>query len=251
MVNPFTYLVNKYASKYASGKVQEVLTAEDPYYETIEIDEGGKKSHKHIKRQLPTGLSKNDEKVLKKIRLKAWWLDLCFKMCGCRAGWTAIIGFLPVVGDIINMWFGMNLINACEKIEGGLPGTVRSEMVLNVIIDFAIGFTPIIGSIAGAVYKSNSRNYMILERHLRKKAARHPVPASEGGSTGGVMIGKKVYAPGEVPGKKTATASGSSPNVAGPARPAAAANSAAVAQPPPLPPHLPPRDPSPQQQGTY
>lgn len=63
----------------------------------------------------------------------------------------------------------MALVNLAASVDGGIPASVRSKMVTNVTIDFGLGFTPFLGDIAGAIYKSNSRNYLILERHLRSK----------------------------------------------------------------------------------
>jgi hypothetical protein len=45
-------------------------------------------------------------------------------------------------------------------------------MLINVIIDFFIGLVPFIGDIADAVYKCNTRNAVILEKHLREKGAK-------------------------------------------------------------------------------
>jgi hypothetical protein len=165
-----SWLVKTAGAKLLSDKFADKFAAEDPYYENVEVEaRPGKKTKKQVKRELPQGLSTNDDRILRKMRRKAYCLDLVFKLCGCRAGWSAIIGFIPVVGDIINIWLGMSLIHLAERIDGGLPASVRSRMVSNVVIDFVLGFTPVLGSIAGAVYKSNSRNYLILEQYLRTK----------------------------------------------------------------------------------
>jgi Domain of unknown function (DUF4112) len=64
----------------------------------------------------------------------------------------------------------MMVVRDCDKVEGGLPNSLRSRMLLNVVLDFFIGLVPFIGDIADAIYKCNTRNAVLLERHLRKKA---------------------------------------------------------------------------------
>ena len=64
------------------------------------------------------------------------------------------------------------VVKSCGNIDGGLPARLRSTMMINVIIDFVIGLVPFIGDLADAVYKCNTRNAVILEKHLRQKGAR-------------------------------------------------------------------------------
>jgi hypothetical protein len=42
-------------------------------------------------------------------------------------------------------------------------------MLMNVVLDCVIGFIPFIGDIADAIYKCNTRNAILLEKHLRDK----------------------------------------------------------------------------------
>lgn len=44
-------------------------------------------------------------------------------------------------------------------------------MWLNIILDFAVGLIPFVGDMADAVFKANTRNAIVLEKHLRKKGA--------------------------------------------------------------------------------
>lgn len=66
----------------------------------------------------------------------------------------------------------MMVVKKCEEIEGGLPPRLRMMMMINVIIDFIIGLVPFVGDVADAVYKCNTRNAVILEKHLREKGAK-------------------------------------------------------------------------------
>lgn len=41
--------------------------------------------------------------------------------------------------------------------------------LFNIIVDFLIGLIPIVGDIVEVMYKANSRNALVLEKHLKKK----------------------------------------------------------------------------------
>ena len=61
------------------------------------------------------------------------------------------------------------VIETAKQVDGGLPGHVVSQMYMNAMIDFAIGFVPFLGDIADAVFKCNTRNAVLLEKELRKR----------------------------------------------------------------------------------
>lgn len=44
------------------------------------------------------------------------------------------------------------VFRTCSQIEGGLPASVRSKMIFNIIIDFCIGLIPFLGDIADGGY---------------------------------------------------------------------------------------------------
>lgn len=49
------------------------------------------------KRGIPTGLSPNDTKILKKVRRRAYRLDMSlFNCCGIRFGWSSLVAIIPV-----------------------------------------------------------------------------------------------------------------------------------------------------------
>lgn len=65
----------------------------------------------------------------------------------------------------------MMVLRTAQQVEGGLPADIKSLMMFNIIIDFAIGLVPFLGDIADALFRANTRNAVILEKHLRKKGA--------------------------------------------------------------------------------
>lgn len=61
------------------------------------------------------------------------------------------------------------VLRTCQQVEGGLPNTVKSKMMLNIIIDFCVGLVPFLGDLADAVFRANTRNAVELEKYLRMK----------------------------------------------------------------------------------
>ena len=78
----------------------------------------------------------------------------------------------PRLGDVVDAFMAVMVLRTCDKVDGGLPNTIRSKMVLNIVLDFLVGLVPFIGDLADAMYKCNTRNAILLEEHLRQKGAR-------------------------------------------------------------------------------
>ncbi|EGW34964.1 uncharacterized protein SPAPADRAFT_145671 [Spathaspora passalidarum NRRL Y-27907] len=145
--------------------------AEDPYFETIpdnELHFYQRKGAKR-KRRMPNFIPKNDLKVLNKVKSRAYHLDLQLSLCGLRLGWAGIIGLIPWIGDVISLLFALQLVKKAGEIEGGLPKILQAEMMANVMMDFGIGLIPFVGDFINILYKCNSRNFILLEKHLVKK----------------------------------------------------------------------------------
>lgn len=47
------------------------------------------------------------------------------------------------------------------------------SMLLNIVVDFFLGFAPLLGALSGLIYKANTRNAMLLEKLLTKRAREH------------------------------------------------------------------------------
>ncbi|KAG5439429.1 hypothetical protein PCANB_002003 [Pneumocystis canis] len=124
--------------------------------------------HKKENVNLP-GLSQKELKILKKIRKYAYRLDYsgCYFCCEIRLGWSAIIGMIPIIGDIINLYLSIRLINRCINIK--IPKNVIIQMYINIFIAFLIGTIPMIGDMLFIYYKCNIRNYILLEKTLKER----------------------------------------------------------------------------------
>ena len=67
------------------------------------------------------------------------------------------------------MFMALMVIRTCQNVDDGLPATVKSKMVMNVVVDFFIGLVPFVGDIADFFYRANTRNVILLEEHLTAK----------------------------------------------------------------------------------
>ena len=71
-------------------------------------------------------------------------------------------------------------------------------MVLNVIIDVAIGLTPVLGDIADTFYQANTRNFKLLEDTLRKRVEESIEAAEKAGT---VPVTERVHTNGHANGR--------------------------------------------------
>ncbi|KAL2002499.1 hypothetical protein VTN02DRAFT_6674 [Thermoascus thermophilus] len=149
---------------------------EDPYFEEVPASRlgraFGKKTQKRRK-AVPPGISENDAKILTKVKRRAYRLDYAlFSLCGVRFGWSSAIALIPVAGDALDAALALMVVQSCKDIDGGLPSHLWMMMVMNIALDFAVGLVPFVGDLADALYKCNTRNAILLEKHLRAKGAK-------------------------------------------------------------------------------
>ncbi|OAA58053.1 PH domain containing protein [Niveomyces insectorum RCEF 264] len=167
-------LVNVIAKRVLKDSAKKNINSKDPYFEEVPVyDRQGRPTGKLKKQKkgLPAGLSQNDTHVLKRVRKRAYRLDMSLcNCCGIRFGWSSIIGFVPFLGDGIDLFMAWLVVKNCAQIDGGLPSSIQYRMYFNIILDFALGLVPFIGDVADAVFRANTRNAWILEEYLTKKA---------------------------------------------------------------------------------
>lgn len=73
------------------------------------------------------------------------------------------------IGDVIDAFMAIMVLRTCEQVDGGLPADVKSKMYINIVLDFAVGLVPLIGDLADALFRANTRNAVVLEKYLRQK----------------------------------------------------------------------------------
>ena len=102
---------------------------------------------------------------LESLRALQRWLDEAFRVPGTsfRFGWDPIIGLVPWVGDVLTAMMSLAIIAQAHRMR--LPRVVQIRMLLNVVIDVGLGVVPIVGDVIDVVWKSNSKNMALVERH--------------------------------------------------------------------------------------
>jgi hypothetical protein len=93
------------------------------------------------------------------------WLDDAFRVPGTaiRFGWDPVIGMVPWVGDLVTALFSCAIVLQAHKMR--LPRVVVLRMLVNVAIDLVVGVVPFFGDVADVFWKSNSKNFALLELH--------------------------------------------------------------------------------------
>ncbi|MBB4085097.1 DUF4112 domain-containing protein [Sphingomonas carotinifaciens] len=81
-------------------------------------------------------------------------------------GLDAIVGLIPVVGDVIAAAMGSWLVWEARNL--GLSRFQMARMMGNVGFDAVLGLVPFVGDAADIYFRSNTRNLRIIRRHLDK-----------------------------------------------------------------------------------
>lgn len=106
--------------------------------------------------------SAND--VARRASRLAWLLDESIRLPGgFRIGWDGIIGLIPGLGDLLGLGASGYILYLAAQ--GGVGKVVLLRMFLNVLLETAIGSIPLLGDLFDFVFKANSRNLRLLERH--------------------------------------------------------------------------------------
>ena len=81
-------------------------------------------------------------------------------------GLDAIVGLVPVVGDVITAILGAYLIWEARNL--GMPKWKIWRMVGNLGVDTTLGAIPLVGDAFDFLFRSNTRNLKIIKKHLDK-----------------------------------------------------------------------------------
>jgi hypothetical protein len=101
-------------------------------------------------------------------RLVAWVLDDLIPIPGTkfRIGLDPIIGLIPGFGDSSTALLSSMIL--VHGLRAGVPRIVLVRMAINVLVNALVGAIPGAGDVFSAFFKSNRRNYELLQRHLGK-----------------------------------------------------------------------------------
>ncbi|EJU04563.1 hypothetical protein DACRYDRAFT_47767 [Dacryopinax primogenitus] len=159
-------MAEELARRYGVGLFKKHIAQyepSDPMYETY-VDKKGRT--KRRRRAVPPGLSARDTKILKSVQRRAHYLDKGMNLCGFRVGWTFWIGLVPGAGDVADAALNYFLVVKKAR-QAEIPDWLVTRMLINNAISAGIGLVPLVGDIALATWKANSRNAALLEEFLR------------------------------------------------------------------------------------
>ena len=115
---------------------------------------------------LPTG--RDPHAIRRRIEMMEQVLERSFVVPGINrpVGLDAIIGLVPVVGDIIAMGMGAYIVWEARNLD--MPKWKLLRMAGNVAFDSAVGAVPVVGDVFDFMFRSNTRNLRIVRKHLDK-----------------------------------------------------------------------------------
>ena len=108
-------------------------------------------------------------RALGEVEALAWLLDSSIPVPGTggrRFGIDALIGFVPVVGDLASGVIGLFVVWRGSRL--GVPRVVVARMLVNSVIDIAIGAIPLFGDAFDLWFKANTRNLALIRRHVEE-----------------------------------------------------------------------------------
>lgn len=124
----------------------------------------------HLRRFTDT----SPEASLQRLEQLAHLMDSAFVLPGInrRVGLDAVIGLVPVIGDIAGMAIASYIVYEAKRL--GAPRWLVWRMMANVALDGAVGAVPLAGDLLDAAFKANRRNVALLRRHLERKGGLRP-----------------------------------------------------------------------------
>lgn len=113
---------------------------------------------------------KKTQNQLTRLDRYAQMLDSKFRIPGSQIhfGWDAIIGLIPVVGDVTSVFFSSVIIIEARKAK--VPMTTIVKMLINVAVEVIVGSVPLLGDIFDVYWKANIRNVNLLKKHLAQQS---------------------------------------------------------------------------------
>jgi hypothetical protein len=107
---------------------------------------------------------------LERVRKLATLMDAQFEIAGIKVGWDAIIGLVPVAGDLAAAAIGAYPIHVARK--HSLGKLLQARMAGNLLLDWAVGAIPLVGDLFDVGFKANLKNAALLEKAATKRRDR-------------------------------------------------------------------------------
>lgn len=120
-------------------------------------------------------LGRDPASVRRRIEAMEQLLEGLFVIPGInrRVGLDAILGLIPVAGDLIAATMGAWLVWEARNL--GMPKHALAGMMARVGFDALLGMVPVVGDAADFFYRSNTRNLKRIRKHLDRH---HPATAT-------------------------------------------------------------------------
>jgi hypothetical protein len=101
---------------------------------------------------------------LRRARRVATLLDdaVTLPIVNVKIGLDSLVGLLPLSGDLAAGVLSLYIV--FEAVRSGVPRTVVARMLVNIVVDTAVGSVPIVGDLFDVVWKANRRNVRLFER---------------------------------------------------------------------------------------
>src|SRR6187401_3634827 len=106
-----------------------------------------------------------DPRGLEVMRRWARVFDSAFRIPGTdiRFGIDPLLGLFPGLGDLASPVFSLFLLWHGARLR--VPKVVLARMVLNALIDVAVGAVPVVGDLFDFAWKANTWNLALIEKH--------------------------------------------------------------------------------------
>lgn len=88
-----------------------------------------------------------------------------------RLGLDAVVGLVPVAGDVISGVISSYLIWEARRL--GAPKWLLARMMGNTLLDTTIGAIPVLGDAFDVMFRANMKNMALLRRYVEKRGV-HP-----------------------------------------------------------------------------
>jgi hypothetical protein len=108
---------------------------------------------------------------LRRVRRLSKLLDNALKIpfTNFRIGLDPIIGLVPGLGDVIGMAASSYIVIEAQRM--GVPRSVLARMILNVVVDAAVGSIPAAGDVFDFAWKCSAKNVRLLEQWVAEHFA--------------------------------------------------------------------------------
>jgi len=115
-----------------------------------------------------SGLGRDPRSVRQRVEMMEHVLEKALVVPGTRfrVGLDAIMGVVPVLGDLVTAAMGAWIVWEARNL--GMSRWQLLRMSSNVAIDTAIGAIPLVGDGFDLLFRSNTRNLRIIRKYLDK-----------------------------------------------------------------------------------